>query len=122
MFDTLNEQEFDGKVKARITWGRMPSRKSRRMRRSIRFGSYMRSQDIIRIHPLLDQQFVPDYFVRYIVFHEMLHAALDEEKTESGRRRVHSKTFNDREQQYTDFERAEAWQNNDVNLVRLLRG
>jgi len=118
MYDALNRKYFGGTVTAKITWGRMPP--SRR-RRSIRFGSYTAEDRLIRIHPLLDQEFVPAYFVRYIVFHEMLHAYLGLGKATNGRRCVHSPEFRRREKAYPDYERAVAWQSTAANLRRLLR-
>ncbi len=117
IFDEVNRDEFDGAVLARITWGRMPST---RRRRSIRFGSYYPGENLIRIHPLLDQSFVPPYFVRYIVFHEMLHAALGVDDSREGRRRVHTREFRAREKTYADYQRAVAWQANPDNLKKLL--
>lgn len=118
-FDTLNAAYFEGAVDARITWGRLPARPPRR---SIRFGSYTPEDNLIRVHPYLDQEFVPAYFVRYIVFHEMLHAFLGIVEHESGRRSVHSREFRELEQAYPDFERADAWAASPRNLGRLLRG
>lgn len=118
MFDSLNRKFFGGAVTAKITWGRMPP--SRR-RRSIRFGSYTAEDHLIRVHPLLDQEFVPDYFVRYIVFHEMLHAFLGLGRATNGRRSVHSAEFRRMEKAYPDYERALAWQSCTANLRRLLR-
>jgi len=63
LFTAVNEQHFGGTITARVTWGRMPTILPKR-RRSIRFGSYNPGQNLIRIHPLLDQEFVPRYFVR----------------------------------------------------------
>lgn len=117
IFDEVNQAEFGGNVDAGITWGRMPTT---RRRRSIRFGSYYPRENVIRIHPLLDQAFVPGYFVRYIVFHEMLHAALGIEEPSEGRRRIHTRAFLSRERAYVEYARAVAWQANPSNLNRLL--
>lgn len=118
LFRDLNAEHFDNSVHARITWGRMPPA---RRRRSIRFGSYYPTDNLIRIHPLLDQEFVPPYFARYIVFHEMLHAYLGIEETESGRRRYHTRKFSLIEEKYPDYPRALKWQSNPANLKKLLR-
>jgi len=115
-YDELNATEFDGAVAAWITWGRMPPP---RRRRSIRFGTYSPSENVIRIHPLLDQEFVPRYFVRYIVFHEMLHAFLGVEERARGRR-YHTAEFRRREQAYPGYARAVAWQDAPAHLERLL--
>lgn len=117
LLDELNATEYDNAVTASITWGRMPPP---RRRRSIRFGTYSPAENMIRIHPLLDQDFVPRYFVRYIVFHEMLHAFLGIEESATGRRRYHTAAFRRREEAFPDFGRAVAWQDAAKNLERLL--
>jgi hypothetical protein len=62
LFDEVNRSEYGNAVKTPITWGKMPAL---RRRRSIRFGSYSPGEELIRVHPLLDQEFVPRFFVRY---------------------------------------------------------
>lgn len=119
LFDEVNRQFFNGTIRARITWGRLPG--PPRRRRSIRFGSYVAEENLIRIHPLLDQEFVPRYFVKYIVFHEMLHADVGIKTSASGRRSVHSPEFNRRERAYPEYDRAVAWQNQPTHLRKLLR-
>ncbi|HOE67527.1 MAG TPA: hypothetical protein PLO62_13475 [Candidatus Hydrogenedentes bacterium] len=116
--DGINRDFFDGAVTAPVTWGKRPARGKRR---SIRFGSYTASDHIIRIHPALDQDFVPEYFLRYIVFHEMLHAHLGAPEGPSGRRAVHGRAFQARERAYPDYMRATAWQNDAANIRHLLR-
>lgn len=104
--DEVNAAEFDGALDVPITWGRF-SRK--RARRTVRFGSYDAEANLVRINPLLDQAFVPRFVVRYIVFHEMLHARLGIKESPSGRRSIHHAEFNRRERAYPDFARADAW-------------
>lgn len=116
MFDEVNAEHFAGRVDCPITWGRMPAPGRRR---SIRFGSYTPRDHIIRMHPLLDQEAVPEFFVRFIVFHEMLHADLGVEEGE-GRRVIHSKEFRAIEQAHPDYAAAEAWMKRPGNLGMLL--
>lgn len=118
LYQEVNAACYNNEVAAPITWGKMPTL---RRRRSIRFGSYSPGENLIRIHPLLDQEFVPCFFVRYIVFHEMLHAHMGIEETESGRRKIHPPEFRRREAAYPDFDRALAWMENEKNLRTLLR-
>jgi predicted metal-dependent hydrolase len=117
IFDRLNAQRFEGKLEARITWGPVSDRKRRR--RSIKMGSFAVEDRIIRIHPALDQAHVPDYFVSWIVFHEMLHGK-HEVLRKDGRRRFHTKEFLAEERTFADYDRACAWEK--ANLDRLLRG
>ena len=118
LYDGVNAGEFENKVDTPITWGKMPTQ---RRRRSIRFGSFTPGDNLIRIHPYLDQAFVPEFFVRYIVFHEMLHAFMGIEEGPTGRRRIHPPAFRRREECYADYDRALKWMNNESNLRRLLR-
>jgi hypothetical protein len=116
MFDALNAAHFNTELQARITWGPVTARKARR---SIKMGSFAVEDRIIRIHPALDQADVPDFFVRWIVFHEMLHGRHD--IVRRGPRRIfHTEAFLAEERSYPDFERASAWEK--ANLDRLLGG
>ena len=116
IYQGLNRDYFSEQVKAHITWGR---RAPRRRRRSIRFGAYDSRKRLIRIHPLLDQAFVPLYVVENVVFHEMLHQ-LNPPQRVNGRWSIHPPAFRREERRYTHFERAESWQ--QKHLARLLRG
>ncbi len=116
IFAQLNAAHFGGTLEARITWGPDAARGQRR--RSIKMGSFAVEDRIIRIHPVLDQDSVPDYFVAWIVFHEMLHGK-HEVLRENGRRRFHTPAFVAEERQFHDYERACAWEKQ--NLDRLLR-
>jgi predicted metal-dependent hydrolase len=116
IYDRLNAQMFRGSLEARITWG--PGGGKGKRRRSIKMGSFAVEDRLIRIHPSLDQDNVPDYFVSWIVFHEMLHGKHEVIRT-NGRRRFHTQEFLDEEKTFPDYERACAWEK--ANLDRLLR-
>ena len=118
LYDEVNPRHFQGEVKAAITWGR---RSARRRQRTIRLGSYCHELKLIRIHPLLDQPFVPDYFIRYIIFHEMLHVHLGVAETKNGRRQIHTPKFRALERAYPEYERAIAWQKGRNTMSRLWR-
>lgn len=119
LWDTEFHGEFDTEQAPRpaLTWGR---RAKSRTRRSIQLGSYNGAQNLVRIHPVLDQPAVPRWFVRYVLFHEILHAALPSERTRSGRKIVHhGPRFRHREKNYVDTARAIAWE--AQHLSKLLR-
>ena len=76
-FDRLNERYFGGKLRGyTVVWGR---RRKRRPKEYFIFGTIQEEDRVIRINPLLDQQFVPPWFLRYILYHEMLHAVVPDE-------------------------------------------
>lgn len=117
LFDEVNRAEFGGAVQGvAITWGRHGSRARRR--RSIRLGTYTREERLVRIHPALDVAWVPRFFVRYIVFHELLHH-VEPEIEHAGRTEFHTERFRAREQAYVDYGRSLTWERE--NLSRLLR-
>jgi hypothetical protein len=121
IYDRLNGQMFAGSLEARITWGPGPGAGQRdgvRRRRSIKMGSFAVEDRVIRIHPALDQENVPDFFVAWIVFHEMLHGKHEVRRT-NGRRRFHTAEFLAEERTFPDYDRACAWEK--ANLDRLLR-
>jgi len=112
----LNELLFERRFEGRICWGREGNRR-RRSRRTIRLGSYSFEERLIRIHPALDQAFVPKYFVEWVVYHEMLHQKVPT-PTKNGRRLCHTREFRSLEACFPHHATAKAWE--DANLQRLL--
>jgi hypothetical protein len=119
LFEGINERYFGGTVNAVITWGKRPTRKGKSApRRTIKLGSYSAVDRLIRVHPALDQKWVPRYFVAYIVYHEMLHHVIPGSRG-LGRVNLHPPEFKEREKQFRHFERALEWERRRV--ARLLR-
>jgi hypothetical protein len=113
MFERLNRVYFDGAVDSRITWGRASALR----RRTIKLGSYHGNERLIRIHPALDQAFVPAFFVEFVIFHEMLHEHLG---TGDGPRRcVHPPEFRALEARFPRAGEALRWERDHIH--KLLR-
>ena len=110
IFDRLNTHYFDGKVDARITWGRKSSTKKRR---SIRLASYCVEERLIRVHRGLDQRWVPSVYLDWVVFHEMLHCLIPI-PTKNGRREFHGEQFARAEQDFEHYEQAQLWERRNV--------
>jgi hypothetical protein len=117
LFAVVNERYFDGAINALITWGKGPTTKSR-TRKTIKLGSYSAVDRMIRIHPALDQKWVPRYFVAYIVYHEMLHHVIPGSRG-LGRVNLHPPEFKAREREFRHHERSLLWEKKHV--ARLLR-
>ncbi len=115
IFDELNQHWFSGSLDAKCTWGRRSP--SSRKRHSIRLGTYCAEDRLIRIHPVLDQPWVPRFFVAFIMFHEMLHHALPA-LIRNGKRCFHTDEFRAYEQRFPYYEHAIRWERR--NLHRLL--
>lgn len=120
LLDEVTERWFpEGVDDACITWGKRPAkRRGRRRRQSIRLGTYTHDQKLVRIHPALDQAFVPRYFVSFVVFHELLHHVVPAREV-AGRLDHHPPEFKARERAHPDYARSIAWE--AKNLDRLLR-
>jgi len=99
----------------RIRWGRWGGRARPR---SMRFGTYLLDSQSIRIHPALDQAFVPRYFVEFIVYHELLHHVIPPVRV-NGRYQIHSPAFRQREREFPAYAEAIAWRQR--SLHRLLQ-
>lgn len=100
----------------RITWGR---RIRSRTRHSLRLGSFDPDGSVVRIHPVLDQAAVPESFVRYVVFHELLHAALPPRPGKGARWIHHSAAFKKRERAYAGHAAALCWE--ETHMGELIR-
>jgi hypothetical protein len=109
--------DFSANGLPEFTWGR---RTKSMARRSLHLGSYSETSHRIHIHPVLDQANVPRWFVRYVLFHELLHAfrtANDAPKLPGQRRTPHDRKFREREAQYGDYPRASAWQKARISAL-----
>ena len=116
--DHVNQLYFNGGVDCQIGWGRQGQPKQRARTRSIRYGSYNKAQNLVRINPLLDDSRVPAEFIEYIVFHEMLHAVVPSEKGDS-RWAHHHETYQTMEKRFPDYPRMRALA---AELVLTLKG
>jgi hypothetical protein len=117
LYQKVNDRYFGGTINALITWGKRPTVKAK-SRRTIKLGSYSAVDRLIRVHPALDQKWVPNYFIAYIVYHEMLHHVIPGSRG-LGRVNLHPPEFKAREKEFRDFERSLAWERKHV--ARLLR-
>lgn len=114
IYDELNIRYFGNKIDALITWGAKNGRPRRR--NSIKMGSYAVEDRLIRIHRSLDREFVPRFFVAWIVFHEMLHQVHDI-RVKNGRREFHSKEFLADEAMYDRFDEAKRWERSHLDAL-----
>jgi hypothetical protein len=117
IFADLNERHFGGRLRGyNVMWGR---RRRHRPKEYFVFGTIQEEDRVIRINPALDQPFVPRWFLRYVLYHEMLHSVVPEETLSRGRRRVHTERFNRLEREFPGYRRARRWE--EENLARFLR-
>jgi len=102
VYDRVNQQYFEGKLDLRITW--FGPKKSRYQRRVV-LGCYHPDKKLIRINRVLDQSDIPDYYISFIVYHEMLHHVAPPVVQMFRRRQIHHPQFKALEKQFKDFAR-----------------
>ncbi len=114
IFDDLNARYFAGAIEARITWG--PRTRRRSGRESIKLGSYAVEDELIRIHPVLDAVDVPEFFLAWIIYHEMLHEVHDMPIVD-GRRVYHTPEFRRAEARFEHYAEAVLWERTQVHKL-----
>jgi hypothetical protein len=101
IFDRLNLLYFGGQIeKPTLTWSQ------RRTRRIL--GHHDAVHETIVISKTLDAPDVPEWFVEYILYHEMLHIK-HPARIIDGRRYYHTNAFRSDEQRFPRYEEAQGW-------------
>lgn len=101
MFRRLNQRYFEGELeRPTLTW-------SQRRTRTI-LGHHDGAHDTIVISKTLDSEDVPEWFVEYILYHEMLHIK-HPARLINGRRYYHTKAFRTEEQRFPFYREAQQW-------------
>lgn len=106
LYDQINDEYFEGRLKLHITWFGKASRSSSNR---ITFGLYHDPLRLIKINRLLDQKHVPEYFISYIIYHEILHYVCPTYVDERGVKQIHSKEFKEREKEFRYYHLAQKW-------------
>lgn len=112
IYDDLNREYFNQKLDLGITWFGNGSQKNRTR---VTFGLYHDTLKLIKINRLLDSPNFPDYFVAYVIYHEMAHHVCPAYVDEKGINRVHSKEFKQVEAKFKYFDLAEKWLQENKN-------
>ncbi|MBI2743800.1 MAG: M48 family metallopeptidase [Chlamydiales bacterium] len=106
IYDRLNAHYFEGKLDLAITW---VGDKSSMPRRRVMFGSYNQRDKRIHIHRRLDQAHIPEHFISYVIYHEMLHHVLPPLKSRRHTRRIHHPAFIQREKEFQEYDLAKTY-------------
>jgi predicted metal-dependent hydrolase len=113
IFQRLNRRHFEGELeKPTLTWSQ------RRTRRIL--GHHDAAHDTIVISKTLDAGDVPEWFVEYIVFHEMLHIK-HPARLIQGRRYYHTNSFRAEEQRFPFYHQAQEFLERIARQRRLPR-
>lgn len=114
IFDNVNKEYFGKKLNLAITWFGQPRVISGS---KVTFGLYSDPLKLIKIHRLLDHKRFPEYFVSFVVYHEMLHYCCPSHVDRKGTRHIHSKEFKMREKEFHDYDRAQEFLKNNQRAI-----
>jgi len=113
LFSKINRRYFDSSLaKPTITW-------SQRKTRSI-LGHHDRVYETITISKSLDSPQVPEWFVEFILYHEMLHIK-HAARMINGRRYYHTAAFRADERRFAKYGEAQRWLEQIARKRRLPR-
>ena len=115
IFDRLNDEYFNGKIKATVKWGRDVKTKNKT---GFRYGSYDELKKLIRVHPRLKQDFVPVHVLELTIYHEMCHQFAPSYK-KNGSWQSHHPAFKKKEKEYKNFKEARNWEKNNWHKLLL---
>jgi len=101
MFQRLNRRYFDGEIeRPTLTWSQ---RRTRRI-----MGHHDAAHDTIVVSKTLDATDVPEWFVEYVLYHEMLHIK-HPARLIKGRRYYHTNAFRAEERRFPYYEESQRW-------------
>lgn len=113
IFARINRRHFEDEIERPVlTW-------SQRRARSI-LGHHDGAHNTITISKTLDSVDVPEWFVEYILFHEMLHIK-HPARVINGRRYYHSPAFRAEERSYPRYDQAQEWLDRVIRQRQELR-
>ncbi len=108
MYNHINQEYFNDSLNLSITW--FGSSKQRvRKRNRITFGLFHDPLRLIKINRMMDSDHFPDYFVNYVIYHEMLHYTCPSYVDENGNKHIHSKIFKEKEREFRYYQHAQQW-------------
>jgi hypothetical protein len=108
VFSYVNSFYFEGRLeKPDMAWLRESPRS--------RMGLYHPPLRVLAVNRVLDSDRIPRYVLEFVMYHELLHDAVDYIEGPS-RRTVHTKEFRLREREFTRHDEAQKW------LVRIVGG
>lgn len=108
IYQKLNRAYFKKRLKGKIVWGR---KIFSRTKQNIVLGSYYPADETIRIHPVLDTEIVPRFYLEAVVYHEMVHEQLDKVENRRGEEALlHTKRFKELERRFRFHILANAWE------------
>lgn len=115
IFDELNLKHFGGMVCGGIGWKNIHIADETK---GVTLAECLFEERFIRVNTLLQDKRFPRWYVKYVIFHEMLHLYLGPQQFSSdGFSFPHNERFQVLEAKYPDYERALAYEAKRLNKI-----
>lgn len=106
IYHELNEKYFHSELNLHITWF---GKKGKRYRSRLNLGLYHEITKMVKINRVLDNKQYPDYLIRFVIYHEMLHSVCPGYVDHKGISHIHTPEFCRREKEFEDYHLAQEW-------------
>lgn len=112
MYKKINRDYFHREMDLKITWYGTPICKNQSR---LTFGLYYQPLRLIKINKMMDKKkrsgdpLFPEFFVEYVIYHEMLHHRCPAYYDALGKHRVHTREFKAEEKKFKYFKEATEW-------------
>lgn len=112
LYNELNSSYFENRLNLNITWyGEATKRRGSQMT----YGLYDESLKLIKIHRLLDRENCPEFYITYVIYHEMLHE-VHRPQMRSQRNCIHTPEFKTEEKKFQYYQEAKDWEKKSRHL------
>ncbi|MBD3347374.1 MAG: hypothetical protein GF401_20145 [Chitinivibrionales bacterium] len=113
IFDSINASCFDGKIDSLIRWGKYGSTLSYQTTVQDKKGI---CYNLISIGGAYDHPAVPEFAIKAVIHHEMLHIAIPPYR-KNGRRVIHGTEFKRAEREYEHYDHWRKWERNMIHKL-----
>ena len=113
IFDSVNQEYFNGKISALLRWGGPGTKMSYHMTKT---GPDGKKFNLITIAGAYDHEDVPRFAIEAIAYHEMLHIAVPP-YIRGNRKIIHGPEFKKAEREFKDFKAWRKWERSELPVI-----
>jgi hypothetical protein len=106
-WNAINEEYFGSALNVYVSWF---GHSNVRYRGSATVGQYDSTQNLIRVHRLLDDESVPRFYLRFVLYHEALHKLYPPYLDDRGVLQIHHSEFKFHEKSFKEYHKALKWE------------
>ncbi|MBF0196267.1 MAG: hypothetical protein HQL32_01085 [Planctomycetes bacterium] len=113
MLEQIQKKHFSQLPPLNLIWG---LEGKRGQRKTIRLASFWPERMEIRLHPFLKDPRIPEYYLKYLLFHELCHAHLMSQG-ETSESHHHNDEFYRLEKRFESYQKATLWEEEHLSEI-----